>query len=227
MLIDTWGEVLTRSFQGLWFQVIQFIPNILIAIIIFAAGWVTGSVVGGWIASILRALKIDVALRKIGIEDATARAGYRLDIGVFFGVIVKWFIILAFFMASLEVLGLSQVNLFLQQVLAYLPNIIVTALILIVAAFVADFLGKLVSATARATGTHSSHAVATVVRWVVWIFAIIAALSQLGVAPVVFQTLLTGIVAMLALAGGLAFGLGGKEAASRTLTKVGEEMKRK
>jgi len=218
--VNTWSDVLTLSFQSLWVNVISYLPYIFIALIIFLAGWVTGAVLGEWVEKIIKTLKVDKLLSQVGLNDVVEKAGYHLNSGAFFGGLVKWFIILAFLMASVEILGLSQVSAFLQQVIAYVPNIVVAALILIIGAFFADFLGRLVVASANASGVKSSRMIGTVIRWAIWIFAFMAALSQLGIAAFLFQTLWTGVIAALALAFGLALGLGGKDAAAHAIERL-------
>lgn len=220
MLLNTWSDVFTQSFQSLWVNVISYLPAIFIAILIFLAGWVTGVVVGEWIEKIFKAVKLDKFLSKVGINEVVEKAGYRLNSGAFVGALVKWFVILAFLIASVDVLGLNQVNDFLQQVIGYIPSIIVAALILIIGAFFADFLSRLVMASASASGVQSSRMIGMITRWSVWVFTFMAALSQLGIASFLFQTLWTGVVAALALAFGLALGLGGKEAAARAIDRM-------
>ena len=212
------------SFLNLWTGIVTFLPNILIAVIVFVVGWVVGVVVGGWIEKLFKTAKIDQGLAQLGINDLSARAGYRLNSGAFVGGLVKWFIILAFLTASLEVLELNQVNAFLGQVLSYLPNVIVAVLILIVAALVADALRNIIVGSARAAGIASAELFGGIVKWIVWIFAILAALTQLGIAVGLLQTLFTGLVAMLAIAGGLAFGLGGQEAARDFIAKLRQDV---
>ena len=96
MLLDTWSNVLSASFQNLWWGVISFVPNVLVAIIIFVFGWLVGSVLGRWVAQLIKALKVDQALDGIGTGDLMARAGFRLGAGRFIGELVKWFIVVAF-----------------------------------------------------------------------------------------------------------------------------------
>lgn len=221
MLVDTWSNVLSASFQNLWWGVISFIPNVLVAVIIFIFGWLIGSVLSRWVAQIIRALKIDSALESIGTGDLVSRAGFRLDTGRFLGELVKWFVVVAFLVASAEVLGLHQVTEFLRGiVLGYLPNVVIAALILILAAIIGEAMQKFVTGSAKAAGMPSAALAGGIARWAVWLFGFIAALLQLQVAVVLLQTLFTGLVAMLALAGGLAFGLGGRDAAARYLDKL-------
>lgn len=225
MILKTWSEVLTQSFQDLWLGVANFVPNLVVAIIIFIAGWVVGSLLGRVVSQVIKSLKVDNALRSAGSEALFNRAGFRLDSGKFLGGLVKWFIIVVFLVASFDVLGLSQVNDFLQQVvLLYLPQVIVAVLILLVAALIADAMQSIVRGSAKAAELKSANFLGTVAKWAVWVFAVLMALYQLGVAAAFVQTLFTGFVVAVSLALGLAFGLGGKDTASNVLENLKKEM---
>jgi len=225
MYLQTWTAVLTQSFQDLWVGILSFVPNILIALLIFVFGWLIGVVVGRVVAQVVKSLKIDHFLSSTGLDEVLHQAGYKLDTGEFLGALVRWFIIIVFLVASLDVLHLTQVNIFLQQVvLLYLPQVIVAVLILIVAAVIAETLENVVVGSARAAGMRSAQFVGTVTRWAIWVFAILAALDQLNVASALVQTLFTGIVIAISLAVGLAYGLGGQEAAARTIEKFRQDV---
>jgi len=224
--MQTWGDVLIGSFQQLWGGVIGFIPKLIIALIIFIAGWIIAVALGRLVSQIIRALKVDKVLQAIGAESALLKAGFKLDTGAFIGGLVRWFFIIVFLVAAIDVLGLDQVNAFLRDVvLLYLPNVIVAALILVVAAFIADVVKKLIVGSAKAADVPSANMMGGVAKWAIWVFAILAALYQLGIAGVFAQTLFTGFVAMLAIAGGLAFGLGGKDAASQYIDRLRKDIK--
>ncbi len=225
MLLETWADVLTQSFQNLWLGTVDFIPSVVVALVIFAIGWLVGSGLGRVTAQIVDSLKIDNALRSAGMEDVLNRAGFGLKSGEFLGGLIKWFIIIVFLVASLDVLGLSQVNIFLQEVvLLYLPQVIVAVMILLIAAVIAEISQNVVMGAAKAAGMKSARFAGSVTRWSIWVFAILAALNQLSVATAFVQTLFTGFVVALSLAIGLAFGLGGQEAASRYLEKMREDI---
>ena len=225
MLLQTWTEVLTQSFQNLWLGAVSFIPNLIVALVIFIVGWLVGAGLGRVVTQIVKSLKVDNALRSAGLEDILGRAGFSLDSGRFLGGLVKWFIIVVFLVASLEILGLTQVNIFLQEVvLLYLPQVIVAVLILLVAAIIAEVMQSVVMGAAKAANINTAHFLGAVTRWSIWIFAILAALDQLSIASTFVQTLFTGIVVAVSLAVGLALGLGGQEAASDWIAKVRKEI---
>jgi len=225
MVIQSWLDVLQQSFVNLFYGVVNFIPSFLFAVIIFIIGWIVGVVLGKVVAQVIKALRVDHALKIAGFEDTVTRAGYKLDSGAFVGGLVKWFIIVVFLLASLEVMGLTQVTMFLDQiVLFYLPQVIVAALILLFAAVLAETAQRVVTGSARAAGVPSAGFVGVVARWAIWAIAILAALSQLGIASGILQTLFTGVVVALSLAFGLSFGLGGQEAAARSIEKMREQM---
>ncbi|HUD02783.1 MAG TPA: hypothetical protein VMR46_02035 [Candidatus Paceibacterota bacterium] len=225
MVIQTWVQVLQQSFYNLLWGVVSFIPNFVFAVIIFLIGWFVGVLLGRVVDEAIKAIRVDHALRAAGVEDVMHRAGYKLNSGAFMGALVKWFVIIVFLMASLQLLGLAQVTFFLQQiVLSFLPQVIVAVLVLLVAAVVAEVAQGVVAGAARAAGIRSAGFAGTVAKWAIWGFAIIVALSQIGIATAYFQTLFTGLVVALSLAFGLAFGLGGQETAARFLEKTREGM---
>lgn len=224
MIITTWGDALTASFRDLWMGVVAYVPNFIIAIIIFVLGWIVGMIVGRGVEQIFKSIRVDEALKKTGADEVMHRGGLSLNSGAFVGGLVKWFIILVFLIASFDVLGLTQVNEFLQGVvLSYLPKVIVSVLVLLVAGVLGDTMQRVVTASARAAGVRSAGMLGVVTRWVIWVFAFLVALSNLGIATPFFQTLFTGFVIALALAIGLSFGLGGQEAAADFIRKVRSE----
>lgn len=225
MLFQTWGEVFTTSLQNLWIGFIDFVPALIVAIILFIIGWVVASVIAKSLNQLFAVLKIDKFFQSIGTEQMLAKMNMKLNVGYFIGEIARWFIIIVFLVASLDIVGLQEVNRFLSQaVLGYIPKIFIASIILIIAAVLSDALGKLVSGGAMAAGANKGANVAgTVTKYAVWIFALIIALSELGIAPQFMQILFTGIVATLVISFGLAFGLGGKDAATSAINKMKDE----
>jgi len=223
--IQNLGLVFSDSLLGLWYGFISFVPSLLLAIILFIIGWVVGSVLGKAISQVITAIKLDKLFESAGAEEMMNRTGIKLNTGKFFGMIVKWFVIIVFLMASLQIVGLTQVNDFLRTaVLFYLPKVIISAIVLIIAAIIADAMQKIVQASARAANLSSANMLGKITHYAIWIFAFIIALSELGIATYFMQVLFMGLIVMLALAGGLAFGLGGKEAAAKAIEKISEDM---
>lgn len=223
-VIKIWGDVFTQSLRGVWWGVYSFVPVLIIALIIFAIGWVLAALVERLVESVFKALKVDAALKSAGLEDVVKRAGYNLNSGLFVGSLVKWFVIVVFLMASFNVLGLQQVNEFLGQIVNYLPTVIVAVLILMVGVVVANVMQKIVVASSHAAHVHSAELLGRVTKWSITIFAILTALYNLGVAPALIQTVVMAVFAGGALAVGLAFGLGGKETAQKMIERTADHI---
>ncbi len=224
-LVSVWADAVTTSLAGLWFQFVSFIPNLVIAVVVFLVLWAIGMALGRLVEKVLVVLRINSAFESVGgLRRAVEQAGLRLDIAKLVGEIVKWFIIIAALLASTDILGLNQVSAFLQAVLLYIPNVAVAAIILIVAVVLSNFVYRTVLASIEAAGFTSGGAVAAISKWAILIFALFAALLQLDVATQLLQTLLTALFAMLAIAGGLAFGLGGKDLAAKWLAKAEHDL---
>lgn len=203
----------------------MFIPNLIVAIVIFCIGWAIGALVCKGISHFMKMIKFDEALQRAGFEGFVRKAGLNLNSGHFLGGIVKYFIIVVFLIASFDVLGLNQVTAFLQQVvIGYLPQLIIAVLMLLVGGVVGDVLSRIVTASARSANLHQANFLGAVSKWAVWIFAVLVALSQMGIAGAFIQTIFTGLVVAVSLALGLSFGLGGQQAASRAIDKLSESI---
>ena len=225
-MFETWSSSFRDSFNSLGEGVVSFIPNLIVAVIIFVVGWAVGSLLGQVVNQIIKSLKIDNILRSAKVDEVLRRAGFNLDSGRFVGALIEWFVIIVFLVASLDVLGLTQVNDFLNQVvLLYLPQVIVAVLILLVSVVIASAMQKVVVGAAMAAGVRSANFLGSVTKWAIWIFAVLMALFQLGIAAPFVQTLFTGFIVALSLAFGLSFGLGGQQAAAGFIERMREEIK--
>ena len=221
----TWGDVFNVSLQSLWWGFIQFTPKLILAIVFFVIGWALGSLIAKAFEHVFNALKIDSLFRSIGVDNFFRKAGMSLNSGYFVGQVVKWFVIIIFLLPSLNLIGLDYIASFLKDdVLGFLPRVVAAVFVLIIATIVADFLSKTVVAGSRAMNLTSTNMLGSLAKYTIWVFAFIIALGQLGVAEGYMNTLFAGIIGMFAVAGALAFGLGGKEAAGRLIAKLGDEM---
>lgn len=220
MVIQNWVDVIVLSLQNLWLTVVNFLPALIGALVVFIIGLIVASVLEKVVERVIYYLKLDSLLRKTGVESYLERANLKLDTGHFLGQLVYWFMVIAFLLASSDILKFTALSGFLRDVLLYIPNVIVAVLILLAALIVANFLRHLTRVSVMTAKLEYSKALGTVAWWTVVIFGVLTALFQLGIATSIVNTLITGVIAMMALAGGLAFGLGGKEYASSLLNKL-------
>lgn len=225
-MIGTSSSLFVQSLQGLWDGILMYLPNIIIAIILVILGFLIGGLLGRAIAHLVKAAKVDMFFEKIGVMETLKKASHTWNSAAIIGGLVKWFFIVVFFIAAVGQLGLTQVSYFLTGILAFIPAVIIAAIILIVGSIVAEWAFKLVRGGGRAADMHATNFAASVVKWAIWIFAIMMALSQIGIAATLINTIFIGFVAMLALAGGLAFGLGGRDHASRLLDSISKMVSR-
>jgi hypothetical protein len=224
MVIQTWINTLAGALQQTWMRMLSFLPALIGAIVVLIVGAIVSSGLEKLVERIVYHLRIDTLLRQLGVESYLERGGVRLDAGVFLGRVVYWFFIIVFFLAASDILGFTSVSAFLTDVLNYIPNVLVASLILVASLVAAHFVRGLVRSSVMSANLHAGKALGTIAWWGVAVFGFLTALVQLGVAVTVINTLITGLVAMLALAGGLAFGLGGREHAASWLSKMRDEM---
>lgn len=225
MILLNWYDVTLQSLVNLWQGFLGFVPQVIGAVIVFVIGWFIAEAVGKVVADILKRAQFNQLFAGTGWKDALVKAELKVNPAEFIGGLFKWTLLIVFLLAAVEILGLSQFASFLTNVLGYLPNVLVASLIFVVAVIISELLEKILRVTVEGSGMGYGHFVGVIVKWSIWIFAIIAILLQLGVTPFLLQTLFTGVVAFLVVAGGLAFGLGGKEVAGEFLQDLKRKLK--
>ena len=214
--LDILGQALVDTSMTL----VSFLPNVIIAVVIFALGWGAGSVLGRAVGHLITVLRVDNALHRAGLDKLSEKAGIKISLAGFLNGIIKWLVIVAFTIASAEILGLTQVTQLLRDILVYIPQVIIAAIVLVMAMLVGDFVSRIVRHSAKATGIRGDFA-SQVSKWAIIIVGgVFPALTQLRIAQGLVEVLFTGVVFALSLSLGLAFGLGGRDAAAKAIEKM-------
>lgn len=219
-LFSTIVNVLGQSLVETGMTLISILPFIILAVLLFVAGWFCGSILGRAVAHLITVLRIDSVLHKAGLDTLSERAGFHITLSGFFGGLIKWAVILAFTIAAADILNLTKITELLRDILLYIPAVLVAAIVLVLATLVGDFVARLIDHSTKATGLRG-HFAAQVAKWsIIIVGGIFPALTELRIAQGLVEVLFTGIVFSMALALGLAFGLGGRDAASRVIEKM-------
>jgi hypothetical protein len=223
-LIQSWSDTTLEALNNLWIQALGTIPMILGALIVFVVGLIIASVLELVIVKLIRLIKLDNLLMRSGVEEYLKRGGLRLDTGKFFGKIIYWFVVIAFVLAASDILKFYAFSNFLNSILNYIPILIVAVLILLSALIIAGFLKTIIKASVSGARLEGAKFLSSLAWWTIVVFGLLAALVQLGIASSLFNILISGLVAMIALAGGIAFGLGGKDYAAHLLKKMEDQL---
>ncbi len=224
-MIINWAEITILELGNLWRGFVLFTPRIIGALIIFLIGWFIAVLVEKVIIEILRKVKFNQVFERGLWKEALEKAEFKIDASGFIGVICKWILVIVFLLAAVEILGLVQFADFLSKVLAYLPNVVVAALIFVVAVIIADIAEKIVRAGVESAKVGYASIAGAIVKWSIWVFAILAILIQLGVGKELLLGLFYGFISLVVIASGIAFGLGGKEVAAGILENLKKKLK--
>jgi hypothetical protein len=210
-------DTLVGSFRDAFSMVVSAIPRILGFIIIVAIGWFVSTLLARAVVGLLRAIRFDELMQRSGLADFVAKMGAGIDSAGLVAAIVKWIVRLVVLLVAFDALGLPAVSDVMRQLLLWLPDLVVAIFVLFIGGIAARALGNVVRGATAESGFANPETLANVARTSVWAFAIVVAINQLGIATNLINTLFTGFVGALAIALGLAFGLGGRDLASRTL----------
>ena len=209
------GVAVTTSIAGALALLLGGIPRIIAFLAIIIIGWFIASLVAKLVATILRTIKFNDIAQRSGVSSFVSKMGVKTDASGVLAGIVKWFIRLIVLVAAFDALGLPAVSDVLRSMLLFLPNVIVALVVLVLTGLAAQVISKLARGAAESAEIENSDLLAKIASGAIWGFGIIVAINQLGIATTLVNTLFMGLVGAIALALGLAFGLGGRETAGQ------------
>lgn len=218
-------EGLLRTFQAtaqaVWENLVFNSPQIVGALAVLFFGTLLAATLGLVAARFVRTLRVDQLAGQLKFNAVLAKAGIKgFAVSRLVGWIVKWFFVVVVFLTAADLMGWWQLTAFLTDVALYLPKVLVTVLILLAGTVLANFVSQVVRHGVSASKLGHAGVLAAFAKWLIIIFTVMAAMVQLDIARELTQILFTGLVGMIALAGGLAFGLGGRDAAKDFLDKL-------
>lgn len=212
-------------------QLISFVGNLVLALIVFIIGYLIAIGIGRLITEILKSVKFNKLFEQEGWRRSLQRANVEVNPSEFIGAIFKWVFVIVALLIAVDVLKLTAFAGFLTQVLNYVPNVIVAVLVFVVAIVISDIVAKLVRVTVERLKVGYGYIAASIVKWAIWVFTFFLILDQLLPTSMLIKTLYTaivyGIVAALALGVGLAIGLGGKDTAGKMIADMYRKMEEK
>ena len=225
MLYSDWSLSVIQPFlQGL----ISFVGSLLLAIIVFIIGYLISVGIGKVITEILKSIKFNKLFEKEGWSKALQRANIDVHPSEFIGAIVKWVFVIVSLLVAVDILHLVQFGVILTEVLSYLPNVVVAALIFVVAVIISDIIEKVIRVTVERMKIGHGYVAASIVKWAIWIFTIFLILEQLlpnsELIKTLYMAIVWGIVGTVSLGVAIAIGLGGKDAAGEVIMDMKKKM---
>lgn len=212
--ITEWSTALMSSLAAAMALFFSAIPKVLGFLVIVIVGWLVASLVEKAVAALLRTIRFNELAGRSGLSDFVSKMGtLQTDAAGLLGAVVKWFIRLIALVVAFDALGLPAVSEVLRQLLLWLPNVIVALVVLVIGGLLASALSNVVRGAAAKSALGNPDLLARVASGLVWAFAIVVAVNQIGIATALVNTLFMAVVGAVALALGLAFGLGGRETA--------------
>jgi hypothetical protein len=218
-MIQNWGTAIFNALANTVNLILTFIPRLFGFLVILIIGWIIAALLSRAVTWLLRRIGFDRMSDRIGLTRFEQRMGVRMDSAGILGRIVFWFILLIFLVPATDALGLPTVSNVLTTLVNYIPNVFVAILVLFLGALAATVVADLVRGATASANIGNPNILAGIARWAIIGFAALVALEQLQISPTLLNELFGGIVAAVAIAFGLAFGLGGQDAARRWLAR--------
>lgn len=212
-------QAIVNAFGNALSIVFNVVPHLVGFLLIALVGWLVGMGVDKLVTGLLRKAGFGRLSQRVGLAQLEQRMGWRVDSSRILGRVAFWFIFLLFLIPAADALGVPTITTALNLILNYLPDVFVAILALLLGAILGSFAGDLARGSAEAAHFGNARIIGNVVRWSIVGFASLIALEQLQIAPTLITILFAAVMGGLALAFGLSFGLGGREQASRLLSR--------
>lgn len=216
---SNWSEALLASLAAAMAIFFAAVPKLIGFALIIVIGWFVASLLEKGIRGVLHAIKFDRLAERAGFAGFVQKMGVKGDSSGFLAALGKWFIRLIVLVVAFDALGLPAISDVLRQLLLWLPNLVVALVVLVIGGLLANAASTLVRGATAQAGFDNPDGLAKVASVAIWAFAIVIAVNQIGIAAALVNTLLMGLVGAIALAAGLAFGLGGRETAAEIVRK--------
>ena len=214
LLMQSQSEGMFQPLENALSTFLSYIPQLIGALIILIVGYIVAKVLQAVVGRVLQGIGFDRWMERGGIKQFFDRAETNQTPASILGALVFWFVFIIAITMAADALGIPQVSVVLAQLIAYIPNIIAAILILILAALLANFISGIVR------GATGSDILASIAQYAIIVYAVFAALTQLGVAVQLTANTFLIVLGAVALAAAIAFGIGGREVAQDILEKA-------
>lgn len=216
-MIDLLNTIIVDTFQ----KIAGYLPVFFSGLVILLFGIIVAGILKKIVFTFFKFIKIEVIFEKAKLIE-------RKEVHLWLEVlteVLRWTIIVLFLIPSFEIWGLTRASAVLNQFLFYLPNVLVAVIIAFFGLVISNLSAQFILSSAKTLGIEAAKTFSVVVKWLVLFLSVLVVLNQLGVAQDLIRIFFTGIIAMISLAGGLAFGLGGKDVAHDILQELRKKIK--
>lgn len=209
--IHTAGSTIFNAFSGF----IAFLPTLIGALLILVLGWFIGILLAKIIEKTLVAVGFERAVHHSGIGKFIEGAGGKLTTSKIVAQLGKWFVFLMFVQAAANLLNMPQITAVMSSIVLFIPRLVIAMAMIVLGSVLAKLVSGVVQRIATQAGAENASTLSNLTNYAVIGFAVIAALDQVGIATTLVNTLLIGLIGSIALAVGVAFGLGGRGVAEQ------------
>jgi hypothetical protein len=224
--MDYLNVVVIDPVKAMSVKIWSYIPAIAGAIVILVVGWLIAKVIEAVVVRVLKAVKLDSASEKAGISNVLAQGEIKMSLSELIGAVVYWLILLIVIATTLDALNLKIASELLTRVVGYVPNILGAIFILILGAFVANFVGAVVRTAGNNAGIKNTKMLSQIAQTILVIFAVIIAIEQLQIATTLLVLSVNIILVSIGLGAAIAFGLGCKDIAGKAMQDIINSMKK-
>ncbi|HET6883215.1 MAG TPA: mechanosensitive ion channel domain-containing protein [Pirellulales bacterium] len=208
---ETWQEALRVSFNQAFGDIVRLLPHVAAMLVVLVVGYIVARLLDKFAATLSHSLGLQTAAERSGLAASMQHVGITKSVPAIIGQIVFWMTMCVFLAAAFNILGLGAVSAAMEEIVAYIPNLLVATVVVVVGLLAAGFLRGVVATSADRVGITYAENLANAVYYVLALMTFIAAFDQLHIEFGLLKELILLAAAGLALGCGLALGFGGRD----------------
>ncbi len=212
-------SIFLESSQQFLNEIAVSLPQIIGAFLILLIGWIIARIIRRLTIKGLKLVRFNYLTEKSGIENFLEKGGVRVSSLEVIGTLIYWIIMLVVILATLNSLKLTAASTLFNQIMLYIPNIIVSILILVIGIYFARLVSQVLVTSLKNMEEKTASIIGMIANYAIIVFTVFIILGQLNIAGTIVTNAFTLLFGAICLALGLAFGLGGKEWASQIIKK--------
>lgn len=220
-----WQNTVVVPVEDVGSRVLSFLPTIVSVVLILVVGWMLASLFQKVVTRFFKLARLDSVSEKIGIANILTKGDINYTLSEIIGVLIYWLGMLVVILMAVNALRLEVAAQLLNQIILYVPNVILSVFILVLGIFFASVCANTVRTAAANAGILQSRSLGQFTQVIIVIFTVVEALKQLRVDTTMIDLLVKAILFAIALGVGLAIGLGCKDIANKHVSQLIDSFK--
>ncbi|MEY2925130.1 MAG: hypothetical protein RLZZ337_1680 [Bacteroidota bacterium] len=200
-----------KAFQDFAQIMADGLPRVVMAIVVFLAGYIIAKIVAMVLLKSLKAVNFDSVAIKLKLEEPLRVTGFKKGLSHLLSQVVFWLIMLVVIVTTSTNLGIDIITDQVNRIIDFIPSLVSAIIILLAGYFVAVKIKEVLLNMTRSLGSGAGRILANIIYYFIMVMVVITAIDQTGIWTDLISNNILLIVGVILLAGAIAYGYAARE----------------